>query len=155
MDILKARGELRSMGKEGLFNLALNQKMSGCVIGGSPCRFYLQYNGTSFCVSEILREGCELERLEQLDQNHHHKETVSFLFPNFQKMATELSPPGVKGIEFKVYHRDPLTGSAVFLGKITERRRKERGNNLRDLLGKAMREYSDYVKNPSTIFLLH
>lgn len=141
------------MGKGGLFNLALNQKMSGCVIGGSPCRFYLQYNGSNFCVSEILREGCQLERLEQLDQNYHYKETVNFLFPISEKM--ELSSLAVKGIEFKVYHRDPVTGSAVFLGRITERRRKERGNNLEDLLGKAMREYSDYVKDPSTIFLLH
>jgi hypothetical protein len=154
MNINEARRELRTMSVEDLFNLTLNQKMSGCVIGRGPCRFYLQYNGSSFCVSEILRMGCQLERLEQLEQNHHYNETTNFLFPHSQKIEREFSSSEVKGIEFKVYHRDSLTGSVVLLGRITERRRKERGNNLRDLLGKAMREYSDYVEDSSTIFLL-
>lgn len=93
-------------------------------------------------------------RLEKLDQSYHHQDPADFLLPISQKMAIDLPSSEVKGIEFKVYHRDPLTGSPVFLGRITERRRKERGNNLKDLLGKAMREYSGYVKDPSTIFLL-
>jgi len=32
--------------------------------------------------------------------------------------------------EFKVYYRDDLTRSMVYLGTVIERRRKERGNNL-------------------------
>jgi hypothetical protein len=42
----------------------------------------------------------------------------------------------------------------VFLGKIIERRRKERGNNFKDLLFKAKQDYSPRVKDPSAIFLL-
>jgi hypothetical protein len=59
-----------------------------------------------------------------------------------------------RNIEFKVYCRDPDTHSMIFLGKMIERRTKERGNNLKDLLLKAMENYSDRVKDPSTIFLL-
>jgi hypothetical protein len=42
----------------------------------------------------------------------------------------------------------------VYLGTVIERRRKERGNNFKDLLKKAIKEYSDYVGNPSKIFLV-
>jgi hypothetical protein len=42
----------------------------------------------------------------------------------------------------------------VLLGKVTERRTKERGNNLKDLLNKAIMDYSDRAKDPSEIFLL-
>jgi hypothetical protein len=43
----------------------------------------------------------------------------------------------------------------VFLGKIIERRRRERGNNLKDLLFKARQNYSTRVRDPSAIFLLN
>jgi hypothetical protein len=42
----------------------------------------------------------------------------------------------------------------VYLGTVIERRRKERGNNLGDLLKKAAMEYSKDVSDPSKIFLL-
>jgi hypothetical protein len=42
----------------------------------------------------------------------------------------------------------------VYLGTVMERRRKERGNNLGDLLKKAAAEYSNRVQDPSKIFLL-
>jgi hypothetical protein len=154
MDIQKVRAELRSMDRVDLFNLALNQKMSRCIMGGNPCRLYLQYKGSYFCVSEILREGCQLEKLEKLDRDHPHQNPPDFLSQICNKMSAQPSSSKVEGIEFKVYHRDPLTGSAVLLGRIIERRRKERGNNLKHLLGKAMREYSERTKDPSTIFLL-
>ena len=57
-------------------------------------------------------------------------------------------------IIFDVYYRNYSTDSMVFLGKIIERRRKERGNNFKDLLFKARQNYSTRVKDPSTIFLL-
>jgi hypothetical protein len=57
-------------------------------------------------------------------------------------------------IIFDVYYRDYSTDSMVFLGKIIERRRRERGNNLKDLLFKARQNYSTRVKDPSAIFLL-
>jgi hypothetical protein len=57
-------------------------------------------------------------------------------------------------IIFDVYYRDHPTDSMVFLGKIIERRRRERGNNLKDLLFKARQNYSTRVRDPSAIFLL-
>ena len=64
------------------------------------------------------------------------------------------SLPEKKANEFRVYYRDPKTRSIVFFGKVMERRRKERGNNLKDLLNKAIKDFSDQVKDPSAIFLL-
>jgi len=57
-------------------------------------------------------------------------------------------------IIFDVYYRDYPTDSMVFLGKIIERRNKERGNNFKDLLFKARQNYSTRVKDPSAILLL-
>ena len=154
MDILKARYELRRMSTGDVFKLALNRSMTYCLIGGGPCGFLLQYKGSIFCVSEILGKGCQVEKLMQSEQLYDEREKVNFSLPFPQKMETELLLPRKKAVEFKVYHRDYLTRSAVFLGKIVERRRKERGDNLKGLLSKAIRQYSDYVKDPSTIFLL-
>jgi hypothetical protein len=150
----ESRIELRRMSRRALFKLALNQRMSNCLIGGRPCSFYLQYKGSSFCVSEILGKECEVERLEQLKQLYDEKEEANSSLPFLQKMETELLSPGRKAVEFKVYYRDPLTRSTVFLGKIIERRRKERGDNLKGLLNKAIKQYSDQVVDPSTMFLL-
>jgi hypothetical protein len=154
MDILKARIELRRMSTGDLFKLALYRKMSNCLIGGRPCGFLLQYKGSGFCVSEILGKGCQVERLEQFEQLYDEKEKVNFSLPFPQKIETGLLSPAKKAVEFKVYHRDHLTRSTVFLGKIIERRRKERGDNLKGLLSRAIKEYSDYVKDPSTMFLM-
>ena len=57
-------------------------------------------------------------------------------------------------IIFDVYYRDYSTDSMVFIGKIIERRRKERGNNFKELLFKARQNYSTRVRDPSGIFLL-
>jgi hypothetical protein len=57
-------------------------------------------------------------------------------------------------IIFNVYYREYSTDSMVFLGKIIERRRKERGNKRKDLLYKARQDYSARVKDPFAIFLL-
>jgi hypothetical protein len=154
MDILKARCELQGMSAGNLFNLALNQKMSGCVMAGKPCCFHLQYKGCSFCASEILRNGCQLERLEQVDQRCRREEEVSSSLPFPHEMEPKFFSSWEKGAEFKVYHRDRHTRLTVLLGMITERRKEERGNNLGDLLDKAVRQYSNDVKDPSTIFLL-
>ncbi len=154
MDILKARYELRRMSTGDLFKLALHSRMSYCLIGGRPCGFLLQYKGSNFCVSEILGKRCRVERLMQSEELYDEREKVNFSLPFPQKMETELPLSREKTVEFKVYYGDRLTRSTVFLGKIIERRRKERGDNLKDLLGKAIKQYSDHVKDPSTIFLL-
>ena len=154
MDVLKARYELRSLSTGDLFKLALHSRMSYCLIGGRPCGFLLQYKGSNFCVSEILGKGCQVGRLMQFGQLYDEREKVNFSLPFPQRMETEPPLPRKKAVEFKVYHADRLTRSTVFLGKIIERRRKERGDNLKGLLSKAIEQYSDHVKDPSTIFLL-
>jgi len=154
MDILEGRSELKRMSRGSLFTLGANQRISNCLIGARACGFSLHHQGIHFCVSELMGKGCEVERLEQLEQFYREKEKINFSLPFLQKMETELLLSGKKDVEFKVYHRDHLTRSTVFLGKIIERRRKERGDNPKDLLSKAIKQYSDYVEDPSTIFLL-
>ena len=154
MDILEGRSELKRMSRRSLFTLVANQRISNCVIGAKACGFSLQHQGIHFCVSELTGKGCLVERLEQSEQLYPEKEGINDSLPIFEKMETEPLSAGKKPVEFKVYHRDGLTRSMVYLGTVIERRRQERGNNLKDLLKKAIREYSDYVKNPSKIFLL-
>ncbi len=90
----------------------------------------------------------------QFEQLYDERGKVNFSLPFPQKMERELLLPRRKAVEFKVYHGDRLTRSTVYLGKIIERRRKERGDNLKGLLSKAIEQYSHHVKDPSTIFLL-
>ena len=154
MDVYKSKNELRRMSRRDLFKLALNQRMSNCLVGGRPCGFLLQYKGNNFCVSEIFREGCQVQRLEQLEQRYDEKGEINFFLPFLQEMEAELLSPGKKAVEFKVYCRDHLPRSTIFLGKIIERRRKERGDNLKGLLNKAIELYSYQGVDPSTMFLL-
>lgn len=154
MDIREGRSELKGMSRVSLFTLVTNQRISNCLIGAKPCGFSLHYQGIHLCVSELIGKGCLVQRLEQREQLYPEKEGIHCFLPIFGKMETELLLPRKKALEFKVYHRDHLTHSAIFLGKIIERRRRERGNNLKGLLSKAIKQYSDHVKDPSTIFLL-
>ena len=154
MDILEGRSELKRMSRGSLFTLVANQRISNCLIGAKACGFSLHYQGIHFCVSELMGKGCLVERSEQSEQLYPEEEGINGFLPIFEKMETELLSSGKKPIEFKVYHRDDLTRSMVYLGTVIERRRKERGSNLKDLLKKATKEYSDYVEDPSKIFLL-
>jgi hypothetical protein len=154
MDILKGRSELKGMGSGTLFTLVANQRISNCLIGAKPCGFLLHYKGIHVCVSELMGKGCLVERSEQWEQLYPEKDRINGFLPIFEKMETELLSSGKKPITFKVYHRDDLTRSMVYLGTVIERRRKERGSNLQDLLKKAIKDYSDYVENPSKIFLI-
>ena len=154
MDILERRSELGRMSSGSLFTLVANQRISNCLIGAKACGFSLQHQGIHFCVSELMRKGCFVERSEQWEQLYPEKERSNGFLPIFEKMETEILSAGKKPVEFKVYHREDPTRSMVYLGTVIERRRKERGSNLNDLLKKAIKEYSDYVENPSKIFLL-
>jgi hypothetical protein len=58
-----------------------------------------------------------------------------------------------RNVVFRVYCRNYATRSMVLLGKVIERRTKERGNNLKDLLVRAVKDYSGCVEDPSMIFL--
>jgi hypothetical protein len=99
--------------------------------------------------------GCQVERSVKLDEAHQDEENINCSLPLRYRMGMYPLPPvKTKIVEFKVYCRDWVTRSMIFLGNILERRTKERGNNLRDLLIRAIEEYKDRVADPSTIFLL-
>jgi hypothetical protein len=123
-------------------------------VGGITCGFYLQYKGIYFCLSELLGKGCLIERLEQWDQFYPDKENNNDPLTLLGELEAEVLSLGKKPVEFKVYYRNDPTRSIHYLGTVIERRRKERGNNLRDLLKKAIMEYSHVVRDPSKIFLL-
>lgn len=127
MNFYEARNELRKMKLKDLFQLASMQKMTLCLVGAKACSFYFRYKNFYFCLSEILGKGCPYQKMEELE---------------------------IKLPEFKVYYRDVVSRSIVLVGKIIERRMKERGNNLKDLLSKARRDFSHYVTDPSLLFLL-
>ncbi len=57
-------------------------------------------------------------------------------------------------VVFNIYYREPPLKSIRFLGKVIERRLKERGNNFEDLLAKVRRDYTYRVIDPNGIFLL-
>jgi hypothetical protein len=152
MNVLKSRAELRKMKRGNLLKLAAYQRISKCLIGGVACRFYLHHKGHTFCVSEILGQSCQIEKLKRLEELSQEEEKIDLSLPLITKMEPVLR--GEKKVEFKVYYKDDPTRSVVFLGKVMERRKKERGNNLKDLLNKAIMDYSDRVKDPSRVFLL-
>jgi hypothetical protein len=154
MNILEGRSKLKRMSPGSLFTLVANQRISNCVIGAKACGLSLYHQEIHFCVSELMGKGCTVKRVDQSEQLHPAKEGINGFLPAFERMETELLSAAKKPVEFKVYYKDDLIRSMVCLGTVIERRTKERGNNLKDLLKKAIKEYSDYVENPSKIFLL-
>jgi hypothetical protein len=64
-EILIFRAELKRLGRVTLLKMAFSQKEKRCVLSGL-CPFYLSYKGRGFCISEILGEGCQEERLRRL-----------------------------------------------------------------------------------------
>jgi len=59
--IYQARKELRRMAKANLLKMAFSQKERNCLLGGA-CPFLLEYHCILFCVSEILGQGCQIEK---------------------------------------------------------------------------------------------
>jgi len=47
--------------------MLMNQKESRCLLNGL-CSFRFEYKGYTFCISEVLGKGCELEKLKKLEQ---------------------------------------------------------------------------------------
>ncbi len=64
-DILIFRAELKRLGRCTLLEMAFRQKEKKCVLSGL-CPFNLNYKGYGFCISELLGEGCQEERLRRL-----------------------------------------------------------------------------------------
>ena len=154
MDILEAKRELQKMRARNLFKMAMDQKLSRCLVGGRTCWHSLLYRGIRFCVSELLGKGCLLERLGEWERFFPEKDTLNGPRALLPRLEAVPSSSAKNCGEFKVYYRDDLTRCMVYLGTVIERRRKERGNNLGDLLKKAAMEYSNRVTDPSKIFLL-
>jgi len=155
MDFYEARRELRRMSRGGLFKLASSLRISRCLISGGACSFYLRYKGFNFCISEILGQGCQVERVEKLEDRYEDPQKSTGQLPLMEKLGMVALRGKERNVEFRVYYNDCITRSIILLGKVIERRTKERGNNLKDLLVKAVKKYSDCVADPSTIFLLN
>ncbi|HXX32833.1 MAG TPA: hypothetical protein VEM15_00025 [Thermodesulfobacteriota bacterium] len=73
MNFRSVRTELRKMGRKNLLNTLMNQKESKCLLNGL-CSLHFDYKGYSFCLSEILGEGCESERLRKLEKQACERE---------------------------------------------------------------------------------
>lgn len=74
--IFQARTELRQMAKANLFKMAFCQKEKKCILGG-VCPFLLEYQCILFCVSEILEQGCQTEKLRLFsDQNAPNEDGI-------------------------------------------------------------------------------
>ncbi|MGQ9648127.1 MAG: hypothetical protein ACUVWO_16495 [Thermodesulfobacteriota bacterium] len=151
MDVLKARNELRRMKRGDLFRMASGQRISKCLLGNRACGFHFKYKGFYFCVSEILQQGCVHEKTKE--KRLKHEEFLSLL-PSTNLLLNGFPLLRKKGTEFKVYCRDEANRSMILLGRIVERRMRERENNLRDLLTRATKDFSHRVPDPSLIFLL-
>ncbi len=59
--VFKLKAELRKIRKGDPLRMVLDQKERKCLLGG-VCPFLLKYQGILFCVSEILGQGCQVER---------------------------------------------------------------------------------------------
>jgi len=154
MDFYQARNELRRMSRRYLLSLASTQKVSKCFLGGRACCLHLHYQGFNFCISEIMGEGCQVEKSAKVKEVYQSQDETSCPLPLADRIGGSPLSPGRKAVEFKVYYREPIKKSMIFLGNILERRTKERRNNLTDLLVKAVKDYSYCIEGASTIFLL-
>jgi hypothetical protein len=79
---------------------------------------------------------------------------VSFIGTNGKTDSKRPFPAQKRKVVFSIYYREPSSKSIQFRGKVIERRLKERGNNLKDLLAKVRRDYSYRVIDPNGIFIL-
>ena len=74
--IFQARAALRRMAKANLLKMAFCQKEKKCLLGGT-CPFLLEYQCILFCVSEIMGQGCQIEKLRLLSNENAQSEDES------------------------------------------------------------------------------
>ncbi len=67
MNFHLVRTEVRRLGKKNLFKMLMDQKESRCLLNGL-CSFHFEYQGYTFCISEVLGKGCESQQLKKLEQ---------------------------------------------------------------------------------------
>ena len=70
--------------------LAFSQKEGNCALSG-PCPFYLTYRGYGFCVSEVLGEGCQAEKLQEIISGEDDRDNEPCPDASFQ-LTIELCP---------------------------------------------------------------
>jgi hypothetical protein len=153
MDVYETRKELRRMDRGDLLRLVSEQRISRCLIGGQPCGLYMHYKGFNFCISEIIGEGCQLKGMKKMGDRYEGVEEINYPLPLAERPGMGPLQKEERNVVFRVYCRNYATRSMVLLGKVIERRTKERGNNLKDLLVRAVKDYSGCVEDPSMIFL--
>ncbi len=73
MNFVLVRAELRRMGRKNLLKMLMSQKESKCLLDGI-CSLHFEYKGYTFCLSEILGEGCESEKLEKMEKERCERE---------------------------------------------------------------------------------
>ena len=66
--IFQARTDLRHMAKANLLKMAFSRKEKNCLLGDGICPFLLHYHWILFCVSEIMGQGCQIEKLRLLSE---------------------------------------------------------------------------------------
>ena len=101
-----------------------------------------------------MGEGCQLKDIKKLEDRYEDVQEINYPLPLAEKPGMSPLQKEKRNVVFRVYFRNYVTRSAILLGKVIERRTKERGDNLKDLLVKAVKDYSDRVADPSMIFLL-
>jgi hypothetical protein len=61
------------MAKSNLLRMAFSQKEKNCLLGGW-CPFLIEYQCILFCVSEILGQGCQIEKIKLLSHEEAQSE---------------------------------------------------------------------------------
>jgi hypothetical protein len=74
--VFELKAELKKMTKGNLISMVLNQRERRCVVGG-VCPFLLEYRCILFCVSEVLRQGCQVERQKVVSVQEDQSESES------------------------------------------------------------------------------
>lgn len=77
MNFHSVRLELRRLGTKRLFKILVNQKESKCLMHGF-CPLLFKYKGYTFCLSEVLGQGCEIESLKKLEREICKREEEPF-----------------------------------------------------------------------------
>jgi hypothetical protein len=73
MNFHSVRLELCRLGNKNLFKILMNQKESKCLLNGF-CSLLFKYEGYTFCLSEVLGQGCEIEKLKKLEKEIYKSE---------------------------------------------------------------------------------
>jgi hypothetical protein len=74
--VFELKAELRKMKRGDLLRMGFNQEEKNCLLGG-VCPFLLEYRCILYCVSEVLRQGCQVERQKIVSVQEDQSESES------------------------------------------------------------------------------